>query len=149
MMRVAWLAWGLAASWAGGAFAHAVKATAWPVQAVAAHIVYADGKPFAFEAYEVYVGESKTPLQVGRTDAQGRALFVPEGEGPWRLRAYAVDGHGVEMRIDRPAAIQAAAPCMATPPAATGPSRASLIVFGLSVLLAGFAVVQLWLRKKT
>jgi len=127
--------------WAGASLAHEVHVTVEPAGAVSVRILYADGKPFAFEAYEVWPAGGQAPIQVGRTDARGRALFVPEGGGPWRLKAHSADGHGIDTRID-------AAATPAAPPTSAGPNRASLALFGLSILLALFAFIQLWLRKK-
>lgn len=111
--------------------------------AVAVRLSYADGKPFAFEAYEAYAEGQATPAHVGRTDATGRALFLPGDTRRWRLKAYAADGHGVDIRVEAPAV--AAVPC-AMPP--EGPNRASLLLFGLALLLGGFGLLQLWLRRK-
>ncbi len=140
-MRILFAALVLALS-GGTSLAHEVHATLEPAGAVSVRILYADGKPFAFEAYEVWPAGGQAPIQVGRTDARGRALFVPEGAGPWRLKAHSADGHGIDTRIDTAAAAPGA------PLTGTGPNRASLILFGLSILLALFAFIQLWLRKK-
>ena len=131
------------ALWGGTSFAHEVHVVIEPAGVVSVRILYADGKPFAFEAYEVWPAAGQAPIQVGRTDARGRALFVPEGAGPWRIKAHSADGHGIDTRIDVPAAATLGAPV-----SDSGPNRASLTLFGLSILLALFAFIQLWLRKK-
>jgi nickel transport protein len=88
------------------------------------------------------------PAQVGRTDQEGRALFVPGAIKRWRLKAYTADGHGVDIRFDAPAlgTRQGAGPSAVSDSA---PNRISLLLFGLSLLLAGFGAYQLWLRKKS
>jgi nickel transport protein len=85
---------------------------------------------------------------VGRTDQEGRALFVPGAIKRWRLKAYTADGHGVDIRFDAPAleTRQGAGPS-AGPDAR--PNRASLLLFGFSILLALFGAYQLWVRKKS
>jgi nickel transport protein len=121
---------------------HAIEASG----AVALRLTYADGKPFSFEAFEAYPEGRDVPAQVGRTDEQGRAVFVPGDIKRWRVKAYSADGHGVDLRFDAPAlvATQSAAPSTA----GDGPNRASLLLFGFSLLLGGFGIYQLWLRKK-
>ncbi len=122
---------------------HAIETT----DAVAVRLSYADGKPFAFEAFEVFPEGQDQPAQVGRTDGQGRAVFLPGAVKRWRLKAFTADGHGVDIRFDAPvvAAVQGVVPAVAT---GDGPNRASLLLFGLSLLLSGFGLYQLWLRKK-
>lgn len=119
---------------------HAVESTG----AVAVRLSYADGTPFAFEAYEAYPDGQDMPAQVGRTDAQGRALFVPGTVPRWRLKAFSADGHGVDLRVDAPAV----AANTAAPAAGDAPNRASLLLFGLSLLLGMFGVYQLWIRER-
>lgn len=120
---------------------HAIEATS----AVAIRLNYADGKPFAFEAFEAYPEGKDIPAQVGRTDDQGRAVFVPGETRRWRIKAFSADGHGFDLHIDVPA--------MTSPPAGVtptdGPNRASLLLFGFSILLALFGAYQLWSRRKS
>lgn len=110
--------------------------------AVTVRLAYADGKPFAYEAYELYPAGKDIPAQVGRTDAQGRVVFIPGDNRAWRLKAFSADGHGTDLRFESPAV------AATSTPASSGPNRSSLILFGLSLLLAGFGLVQLLLRKK-
>jgi nickel transport protein len=129
------------------AVAHEVHHTVETAAAIAVRLTYADGKPFTFEAFEAYPDGKDVPAQVGRTDEQGRAVFVAGDVKRWRVKAFSADGHGVDLRFD--------APVVATPQgsasAATGndPNRASLLLFGFSLLLGGFGIYQLWLRNKT
>lgn len=127
------------------ASAHEVHFAVETTGAVAIRLSYADGKPFAFEAFEAYPEGRDTPAQVGRTDDRGRAVFVPGETRRWRLKAFSADGHGVDVHIDAPAT---AAPS-GTASTVEGPNRASLLLFGVSVLLALFGGFQLWLRRKS
>jgi len=141
-------AWaGLLLALAGPACAHEVHHVIEATHAVAVRLSYADGKPLAFEAYEAYAEGKDMPAQVGRTDQEGRALFVPGAIKRWRLKAYTADGHGVDIRFDAPeTGIRQGATSNAGPDSA--PNRASLLLFGFSILLALFGTYQLWLRKK-
>lgn len=125
--------------------AHEVHHVIETTSAVAIRLSYADGKPFAFAAFEAYPEGKDIPAQVGRTDDQGRAVFVPGEIKRWRIKAFSADGHGFDLRVDVPAMTPASVGV--TP--ADGPNRASLLLFGFSILLALFGVYQLWLRRKS
>ena len=132
-------------AYSGPGWAHEVHHTIEATGAVAVRLTYADGKPFAYEAFEAYPEGKDVPRQVGRTDDQGRVVFVPGEAKRWRIKAFSADGHGTDIRIDVPA-------LSASPGAASvddGPNRASLLLFGLSILLALFGAYQLWLRNKS
>lgn len=128
------------------AIAHEVHHSVESADAVALRLTYADGKPFVFEAFEAYPEGKDVPAQVGRTDDQGRAVFVPGDTKRWRVKAFSADGHGVDLRFDAP--VVATSPSAASGSSDDGPNRASLLLFGLSLLLSGFGIYQLWLRKK-
>lgn len=93
----------------GAALAHAVRHEVRMGEAVVVALHYTDGEPFAFERYELFRGMGATPVQSGRTDAQGQLVVQPgrdgsalaaaaqaPGSGPWRLRAFSADGHGID-----------------------------------------------------
>lgn len=131
---------------AGQAGAHEVHVQVSPTQAALIQLSYADGQPFAFEAYELYPGAAELPAQVGRTDAQGRVVFLPGGTADWRLKAYAADGHGTDQRLqvalpEQPAVAPDAAP-------AQGLDRFSRLLLGLSLILGGFGLYQFFTCKK-
>jgi nickel transport protein len=117
---------------------HQVASTTTSAPATVVTLSYADGKPFAYEAYELYAGDTELPYQVGRSDAQGRVVFLVEGEGPWRLRAFSADGHGIDTELE------VTAPSMAGKPR----SEWSFAVLGGALLLALFGAYQLFLRRR-
>ena len=110
--------------------------------AVTVRLAYADGKAFAYEAYELYPDGKDIPAQVGRTDAQGRVVFIPGDNRAWRLKAFSADGHGTDLRFESPAVADPSAP------ASDGPNRPSLILFGLALLFGCFGLVQLLFKKR-
>ena len=128
------------------AAAHEVHHTIEATGAVAVRLSYADGKPFSFEAFEAYAEGKDVPAQVGRTDERGRAVFVPGDIRRWRIKAFSADGHGVDLRFEAPAVT--ATQGVTSAASGEGPSRTSLLLFGLSLLLGGFGMYQLWLRNK-
>ena len=123
------------------AFAHEVHHAVGAQNAVSVRLTFADGQPFAFEAFEVYAAGSDKPHAVGRTDAQGRAVFLPPEAGEVRLRAFAADGHGVDIRFAPPRGSAAA-------PAPAAEDRAAKLMFGAGLLLALFGLIQLFIRKR-
>ena len=66
-------------------------------------VQFADGKPLAGQAYELSLPESGHRQQTGRSDAQGRIVFLPGNQTEWRLKVWTADGHGVDRRLTLPA----------------------------------------------
>jgi len=80
----------------GGALAHGLQHRIDEGTAVSVKLFLADGRDFDFESYEIYRAGEEIPFQVGRTDAQGRVVFLPDQAGTWRVKAFSEDGHGAE-----------------------------------------------------
>lgn len=142
MKRALLIAFGL---FALPAWAHEVHLDSSRQEASVLRLVYADGKPFAFEAYELYQPGKDVPEQVGRTNAQGLVIFLPGSQSDWRLKAYSADGHGVDQTVkvlvgtaDNPL------------PATSGQMpRMLLLAAGLGIVFGLFGLVQLFTRKKS
>ena len=115
---------------------HDLQHTATPGQALVIQMRYADGSPFAFEAFEVYRDGDKVPQQVGRTDKGGRIAFLPDGPATWRVKAYTEDGHGLDIRIEGGAD--------GTVTAADQPlfGRFTGIIVGIAVILGFFGILM-------
>lgn len=128
------------------ASAHEVHHTIEATDAVAVRLSHADGKPFSFKTFEATPEGQDVPAQDGRTDEQGRAVFVPGTAKRWRVKAFSADGHGIDLHFDVPAPPLTQCTASATP--ADGPNRSSLLLFGFSLLLGVFGIYQLWLAKK-
>jgi nickel transport protein len=123
------------------AAAHEVIVESGGATATVISLHYADGQPFAFEAYELYPAGNETPAQVGRTDARGRVVFIAGETAEWRLKAWSADGHGVERSIP---AVAGEITLAASPPA-----RSSLWLAGLGGIFGLFGLWQLYARKKS
>lgn len=111
---------------------------------------YADGRPFAFEAYELYQPtDEQIPAQVGRTNADGQIIFLAGQQAQWRVRAFAADGHGIDQTIRVEA--NASIPVSAVPATAhtSGLGRLTLVLAGLGVLFGLFGSLQLFIRRKS
>lgn len=120
--------------------AHEVQHEISAIQAMTVRLVYADGEPFSYENYELYADGSQRPAQTGRTDAKGRVVFLPDQTTSWRLRAFSADGHGVDLKFDAKAGDAQIA--------VTETGRHTRLLLGLSIILALFGALQLFLRKK-
>ena len=112
-------------------------------QAVVITLTYADGNPFAFERYRIREAGADAPLQTGRTDARGRIVFLPDGEGPWHVRAESQDGHGHRLIVE---AASAGEEEPAPEPAARGPAYG---VLGIGILLALFGGWALYRSRRS
>lgn len=125
------------------AWAHEVKLTQLPQTAQLITLQYADGQPFAFEAYELYPAGTTQPYQVGRTNAHGQIVFIPDSQADWRLKAYAADGHGVDQTLT-----VATGPTDQTSSTSSTP-RPLLLAAGLGIIFGLFGLYQLFLRKSS
>jgi nickel transport protein len=133
----------LVALLAAPVLAHEVGHRMGTAQAVTVALAYADGKPFAYEAYELLPEGTDVPAQVGRTDGQGRVVFIPGDARKWRLRAFSSDGHGADFAFESPQPGNASA-CVET----GGWDRPAMAALGLGLVLAAFGIWQLFLRSR-
>lgn len=122
--------------------AHEVWHDITTTDAVLVRLTFADGQPLAYEKYELYVGDSAVPMQVGNTDAEGRITFIAQGDQIHRLKAFTADGHGVDLRFMPPNPRSATE----TPPGLM--PRSVLALLGLALILALFGLFQLFIRHR-
>jgi len=101
---------------------------------------FADEGDFAYERYEIYAPKNKIPFQVGRTDAHGRVLFLPDIQGIWEIKLFSEDGHGkiIELEVDQEKKVE------------TRNQNMDLYrsLGGLLLLLSVFLVIYFTKRKK-
>ncbi len=126
-----------------GAAAHDLQHTVSPGDAVVIRLQFADQTPFSFESYEIFAAGESIPRQVGRTDADGRIAFIPDSAGTWRLRAFAEDGHGLDITFTTN---QTGRVGEADMPLYQKHAR---IVVGLSLIFGVFGLVSLFYRRRT
>jgi nickel transport protein len=129
----------------GPALAHEVHVETARQPAAVLRLTYADGEPFAFEAYELYLPGREIPEQVGRTNAHGQIVFLPGQQLTWRVKAFSADGHGIDQRMEF---TPTSAAGTAAPVASARPPRAWLLAAGLGILFGLFGLVQLFLRRR-
>lgn len=127
----------------GQILAHDLQHRTGEAAAVCVELFFADGNEFDFESYEIYRGGEEVPFQVGRTDALGRLVFLPDRAGVWRIKAFSEDGHGADFSLtaDASGAVERAGESPI--------GRYQRIVVGVSVIFGIFGVVALLARRRT
>ena len=140
--------------YSGSSIGHEVQTRLETMALTVITLSYADGKPFAFEQYEVTPHGSEIPSQVGRTDALGRAAILPvvgqtlAGQ-TLEIVATTKDGHGA--RLTLPATDAGSAPSASTPPPKPTFSespRWMQFATGAGILFGLFGLLQLFTHRK-
>ena len=125
----------------GQALAHDLQHRIDEGAAVSVRLFFADGRDFSFESYEIYRAGDEVPFQVGRTDLQGRVVFLPDRAGTWRIKAFSEDGHGADFSFST--GVEGGVGD-ASPPFL---ERHLRIVVGVSLIFGAFGLLNLWTRK--
>lgn len=111
-------------------------------RAVYVRLFFGGSEEFSFETYEVYRAGEEIPFQVGRTDARGRLVFLPDRAGAWRVKVFSEDGHGVDISIttDAQGGVEGA----------TGPrlDRHLRIIVGVALIFGIFGLISLFVRRR-
>lgn len=124
------------------ALAHDLQHQITEAQAVSVRLFFADGNDFSFESYELYHAGDEIPFQVGRTDLQGRIVFLPDRAGTWRIKAFSEEGHGADFTFTTSAEGD------------VGTANESFlgrhlrVLVGLSVIFGVFGLIDLFMRKR-
>lgn len=87
--------WSLAAS----VQAHGVDYRIERGEAVVVHFSSQHDDAMAGAGFRVFSPDGQRVFVSGHTDARGRAVFVPDQPGDWRLLMATEDGHGAEVEI--------------------------------------------------
>lgn len=108
---------------------------------VIVHFYFPDNTKFSYENFEIYKNGSKTPFQVGRTDALGRAVFCPDESGEWIVKAFSEDGHGkiVKVYVDNAKATSTSSLF----------DRYEKLFVGIGFILGIFGLTEIYLRRFT
>ena len=125
----------------GRALAHDLQHSVDEGAAVSVKLFFADGNEFSFESYELYRAGDEIPFQVGRTDIEGRVVFLPDRAGTWRLKVFSEDGHGADLSFTtggEDGVQDANEPFL---------ERHLRIIVGVSVIFGVFGLVSLFARR--
>jgi nickel transport protein len=125
----------------GRALAHDLQHQITDAEAVSVRFFFADGNDFSFESYEIYRAGEEIPFQVGRTDLEGRVVFLPDRAGTWRIKVFSEDGHGADFSFTtgpRGGVHDAGQPFL---------ERHLRIVVGVSLIFGCFGLLSLLMRR--
>lgn len=105
------------------------------------HFYFPDNTKFSYESFEIYKNNSKTPFQVGRTDALGRAVFCPDESGEWIVKTFSEDGHGKMVKVYVDNATATSTPSLF--------DRYKKLFVGAGFILGIFGLIEIYLRRFT
>jgi nickel transport protein len=125
--------------------AHTVDHEVTQQQAVVVTVFLGDEQA-SYSEYEVFSPNSTEPVQLGRTDAQGRVSFLPDAPGMWLVKVAADSQHGlhgvtVEIDVDKDKIVKNTS----APPIA----KHTRLVVGVSLLFGLFGLVSLFRSRKS
>src|SRR6056297_3898043 len=83
----------------GSVLAHGVDYRIERGEAVLVHFSSQHDGPMAGAGFRVFSPDGQRIFASGNTDALGRAVFVPNQPGNWRLLMATEDGHGAEVEV--------------------------------------------------
>jgi len=81
------------------ALAHGVEHRIDRGEAVMVTFTSQHGGPMTGAGFRVFSPDGRTIFASGETDALGRAVFVPDQAGDWRVLMATEDGHGAEVDV--------------------------------------------------
>jgi len=126
------------------AWAHDVIHQVTQGQATVVAVGFADGNPLDFSAFELYRGDETIPFAVGRTDAAGRVVFIPDQPGPWRVKVWSDDGHGGDFKLT---VASPNTPSTPAPTTVTPAPRWQILITGISWIFGIFGLLTLLRRR--
>lgn len=131
-----------------GVFAHGVDYRIEYGEAVMVHFTSQHGGPMAGAGFRVFSPTGRELFVRGETDALGRAVFVPNQPGQWRVLMATEDGHGADVEVpvsDEPAYGSAAAATASLRPAS---GRVSTTAAGIGYLFGIAGLLALWRLRR-
>lgn len=96
--------------------------------------------------YRVFSPDGRSLFAQGRTDALGRAVFVPDAPGTWRVLMATDDGHGAKVEVVVEAQ-QVAAGDINMPVSVGGMNRLTATTAGVGYVLGLGGLLALWRRR--
>lgn len=111
-------------------------------EAVIVKVTYANKKAFSLQKYEIFRPDEAIPCLTGRTDTEGRIMFIPDSSGTWRIKAYSEDGHGLNISLGTDGRE------VFFPPEESSSRNYTGLLLGLVIILGLFNLYALFLRRK-
>ena len=100
--------------------------------------------------FRVFAPDGRSLFAEGRTDSLGRAVFVPDAPGRWRLVMATADGHGAEVEVvlDETGLAAAEEQAIRIGSAERSTGRLSATAAGVGYLLGLGGLLALWRRRE-
>ena len=117
--------------------------------AIRVHFSSSHDGPMVDVGFRIFGPDGRSVFARGRTDALGRAVFVPDQAGTWRLLMASEDGHGAEVEI--PVSADDLAGRSSNPPApvqVAGAVPAGSTAAGIGYLLGLAGLLALFSRRR-
>lgn len=111
---------------------------------------YSDGEPMSWAEIKIAAPDSDIEFQNGRTDRNGKFMFLPDGQGAWEVVVQ--DGMGHRMALEVMVSGAADAKGTAVPVArgtASGKSRPMGVVAGVGVIFGLCGFFYGWKARRT
>ena len=99
--------------------------------------------------FRVFPPDGQHVFVSGNTDVLGRAVFVPDAPGTWRLLMATEDGHGAEVEIVVDEDEVAVVSDSGWPAAAATANRLSATAAGVGYLLGLGGLLVLWRQRRS
>lgn len=138
-------------AWTSTAHAHGVEFRIERGEAVVVHFSSHHDGAMVEAGFRVFSPDGRQVFVRGHTDAHGRAVFVPDAPGEWRMLMATEDGHGAEVEIpvgEAEVAAGANPPAAARPDATPPAGRLSATAAGVGYLLGLGGLLALWRRRR-
>lgn len=131
-----------------GALAHGVDYHVDRTEAVVVRFSSDHEAVMADAGYRVFSPDGRTLFVQGRTDALGRAMFIPDAAGTWRVLLATDDGHGAEVEV----IVDAGQVAVVDPDRSVrmgGMDRLTATAAGVGYVLGLGGLLALWRRRST
>jgi nickel transport protein len=110
---------------------------------------YDDGEPMSYAKVEISAPDSEIGFQSGRTDRNGRFMFLPEVQGKWNVVVTDGMGHRLALPLEfDPAGSSGGKKDTVDSAPARPPSRAVRIIDGLCIIFGFCGVLYGWKARR-
>jgi len=130
------------------AWAHGVRGKITSKTGILVEAEYDDGEPMSYAAVEVFILKTKLPFQTGRTDRNGKFLFLPDKPGDWKVVVNDEMGHRLALITNIDKNIDLSKKSEQTDKYAVSLSRHERVLMGISIIFGIFGVFFWWKGKR-
>lgn len=125
------------------AYSHAVRGAVSQQNGMQVRALYDGGDPMTYAAVEVKHADDDLPFQTGRTDRNGRFMFLPDKAGKWQVQVTDGMGHrlSLSVEVDPDLALNKR---QANRPGEDGPGRYAKALTGVAIIFFIFGLFFWW-----